>query len=253
MAFAKPCPLPENAGLVYRGERLAPGVLISDELAVQLLGSRNRNGKSNRDVLRQIISATDPQAPSRQWQIDFPETMGEHEASLYESPFAHRRRNCRSQRDGWWHTPHTNESLRASLAKLERYLATPISANPPEFFWIESSLVPDDSLIAIARDDDYLHGVVASPLFSVWWQAFHSRRSPVLAFETFPFPWTPTTQLSALTAAQEEHRLAISRAARSANQDALNTAVLAAYGWPGDLPVAEILEKLFALNRTRAG
>jgi len=33
----------------------------------------------------------------------------------------------------------------------------------------------------------------------------------------------------------------------------LDTAVFAAYGWPTDLPDAEILERLLALNAERAG
>lgn len=253
MPFAAPRTLPENAQLAYEGERVARTSSIPDKMADQMLRTPNRNGKPNSDVLRQIISATNPHRPSRHWQIDFPGYMGEHQASLYEHPFHHLRRTLRPTRSGWWHNPHADESLRAALAKRERYLATPIGANPPEFSWFESAVIPDDTLIAVARDDDYTHGVLSSPLFAIWWREIHSRRTPVLALQSFPFPWPASTLLSALTATQEEHRLAISRAARAHDKDALNAAVLAAYGWPAEATPAELLPKLLALNRARVG
>jgi hypothetical protein len=253
MSFAAPRALPENAGLVFAGERVARTSSIPDKMADQMLRTPNRNGRPNGDVLRQIVSAANRHRPEKHWQIDFSRTMGEREASLYEHPFDHLRRTLRPTQQGWWHNPHADEALRAALAKRERYLATPLGATPPEFSWFESAVIPDDTLIAVARDDDYTHGVLASPLFATWWCEVHSRRTPALALQSFPFPWPPATLLSALTAAQEEHRLAISRAARGSDSAALQTAVLAAYGWSAGSSPAELLEKLLALNRARVG
>ena len=246
-------PLPENAGLALAGERVALTASIPPKMAAQMLGTRNRHGKSNADVLRQLVTAADPRRPGLHWQIDFPSTMGEQEASLYEHPFHHLYRTLKPTRHGWWVNPHADTRLRAALARRERYLATPVSADPPAFQWFESSIIPDDTLVAVARDDDFTHGVLSSRAFALWWRHVHSRRTPELAVNSFPFPWPPATALSSLTAAQEEQRFALARAARGTDAAALNAAVAAAYGWPADLPDADLLARLQDLNRARAG
>jgi len=251
MAHPAPRALPENAGLAFIGERMAVTACIPPKMAERMLGTRNPHGKPNADVLRRLVTAADPRHPSLLWQIDFPAGMGEREASLYEHPFHHLYRSVRPDRDGWWVNPHADPRLRAALARRERFLATPIGADPPGFLWFESSIIPNDTLVAVARDDDFTHGVLQSRGFALWWRRFHSRRTPTLALKSYPFPWPPATTLSALTAAQEEHRLAVARAARDGVADVLNAAVDAAYGWPADLPDEELLTRLSDLNRQR--
>ena len=244
--------LSENAGLVFVGERVALTASISPKLAERMLGTRNPHGKSNADVLRRLATAADARRPAIHWLIDFPAEMGEREASLYEHPFHHLFRTARPARDRWWVNPHADARLRAALARRERYLATPIGAEPPAFLWFESSIIPDDSLVALARDDDFTHGVLQSHGFALWWRRFHSRRTPTLALSSFPFPWSPSTTLGALTAAQEEQRHAIAKTARGGDSDQLNAAVAAAYGWPDGLDDDELLARLGDLNRSRA-
>lgn len=106
---------------------------------------------------------------------------------------------------------------------------------------------------AVARDDDFAHGLLRSRAFAAWWHRMHSRRSPTLAFDSFPFPWRPDTPLHALSAAQEEQRHFIARASRAGDADQLHAAVSAAYGWPASLDDAAMLERLSHLNATRAG
>jgi hypothetical protein len=252
MSSAAPRPLSENAGLFFAGERVALTAAIPPKMAERMLGTRNPHGRPNADVVRQVASAAHRQRPAVHWQIDFPPEMGEREASLYEHPFHHLHRAAPPRRERWWVNPYANARLRATLARRERYLATPVGADPPEFTWFESSVIPDDTLIAVARDDDFTHGVFQSRSFALWWRNFHSRRTPTLALESFPFPWPPATGLSALTAAQEEQRHAVARAARGTDAEALNSAVSAAYGWAADLPGDELLTRLLDLNRQRA-
>ncbi len=247
-----PRPLPENAGIFFTGERVALTASIPPKMAERMLGTRNPHGKPNTDVLRRLVTAADPRRPALHWLIDFPREMGEREASLYEHPFHHLHRTMRPARDGWWVNPHADARLRAALARRERYLATPLGADPPAFRWFESSIIPDETLIAVARDDDFTHGVLAARPFALWWAKFHSRRTPTLALESFPFPWPPATGLAALTAAQEEQRHAVARAARGDDAGQLNAAVAAAYGWPADLADDELLGRLDALNRRRS-
>jgi hypothetical protein len=217
-----------------------------------MLGTRNPNGRSNADVLRQLVTAADPRRPSVHWLIDFPASMDEREASLYEHPFHHLYRTMRPTRNRWWVNPHADEPLRAMLARRERYLATPIGAEPPAWTWFDSAIIPDDTLIVVARDDDFTHGILSARPFALWWRPFHSRRTPTLAVTAYPFPWSPETGLSALTAAQEELRHAIARAARSGDAESLNAAVAAAYGWPVNLDDESLLTRLGDLNRLRA-
>lgn len=245
--------LPENAGLAFLGERVARLAAVPDALAARMLRTPNRNGRPNADVLREVVGIPMSHRPRRHWQIDFPAHMSEGEASGYEHPYHHLLRATRPDRDGWWINPHADARLRAALARRERFLATPFGVNPPEFVWFESAVIPDDTLLAVARDDDFTHGVLTSRPFAMWWAKMHSRRTPTLAVDSFPFPWPPGTLLSALSAAQEEQRHAIARAARSGDGEALNAAVSSAYGWAADLGDSELLAKLAALNRERAG
>lgn len=253
MPHPAPRPLPENSGLGFQGERVALTASIPPKLAERMLGTRNPHGKSNADVLRQLATATDPRRPSVHWLIDFPATMDEREASLYEHPFHHLFRTMRPTRNRWWVNPHADERLRATLARRARYLATPISAEPPAWTWFDSTVIPDDTLIAIARDDDFTHGILAARPFALWWRQFHSRRTPTLALTGYPFPWAPGTGLNALTSVQEEQRHAVAQAARKGDNESLNVAVAAAYGWSAELDDDAVLTRLGDLNRARAG
>lgn len=253
MVQSAPRELPENAGLAFVGERMAAAACIPPKMAERMLGTRNPNGRPNADVLRRLATAADPRHPGLHWQIDFPADMGEREASLYEHPFHHLYRSARPDRDGWWHNPHADQRLRATLARRERYLATPIGAEPPGFLWFESSIIPDDTLVAVARDDDFTHGILLARPFAAWWRYYHSRRSPLLAVASYPFPWPPATALGALSTVQEDHRHAVARAARAGDADQLNAAVHAAYGWPASLTADAVLPRLMELNRARAG
>jgi len=253
MTIAAPRPLPENQGLAFSGERVARASSVPDNMAKQMLGTPNPHGKPNADVLRQLVSAENAHRTSIHWQIDFPARMSEQEASLYQHPFHHLYRTLRPNRGGWWINPHADERLRAALARRERYLATPVGAEPPEFAWFDSAIIPDDSLVAVARNDDFMHGLLSSRPFALWWRQVHSRRTPTLAVGTFPFPWSPQITLSALSAAQEEQRHAVAIAARAANPEQINAAVTTAYGWPADLSDENVLAKLADLNRQRAG
>jgi hypothetical protein len=238
--------------LAFRGERVAAAGALTASQAGRMLSARNPHGKPNADVLRPLASAANLHHPGLPWQIDFPAALTEAEASLYELPFQHLRRTLRLDRDRWWVNPHADDRLRTALARRDRYLATPLSANPPEFTWLESSIVPDDTLLVVARDDDFTHGVLQSRPFALWWGLILSRRTPTLAVDSFPFPWPPGTALGALTARQEEQRHAVARAARSGDIERTNSAVVDAYGWPADLGDSELLPRLQGLNHLRA-
>lgn len=251
MPFLRPRPLAENDRLTFAGERIVAAFGITARVAAQLLPERNPHGQPNANVLREVVSAPDFRRLVRGWQIDFPPQMGEEEASLYHSPFLHLGRTVRLKHERWWSNPYANFDLRAALARLDRYLATPLGGSQPDFVWLESALLPDSSLLVVARDDDFAHGVLRSRGFGLWWSKVHSRRTPTVSVESFPFPWPLRTPLSSLTAAQEEQRHAVALAARGDDLAKIESSVSAAYGWPADLPDADLLTRLGALNKQR--
>lgn len=241
-----PSPLPENTGLAFLGEAAWVPALLTDREAKKLLAAPNACGRPNADVLCRRLAVVDGE-PVEGWQIDFPAHFTAQEAALYEQPFA----RLQNHTDGAWLSPHTQPDLRRALARVSRWLALPVDADLPDWRWIEDDLLPDASLLVVARDDDFTHGVLASPVFALWWSKH--RPHPVPSVASFPFPWPPGTPLSALSKMQEEHRHALARAARSGNVEQLDSAVSAAYAWPTDLDDHARLDRLLALHRQRAG
>lgn len=252
MLHAAPRLLPENRNLVFVGEGVRAAAAIPNSLAQRMLAARNPRGRANADVVRRVINATAPKQVREGWMIDFPPGMPEEEASLYEHPFQHLRRSLRQHGVGWWMNPNANPTARAFIARRARYLSTPIGF-APQFEWVDSEILPDSTLLIVARDDDFTHGLLRSGVFAAWWDKFHSRRTPTLAVDSFPFPWSPERTLSSLSRAEEDGRHTVANAARSGDQAAIDAAVAVAYGWPADLGVPEAVEQLILLNRTRAG
>lgn len=234
-----PLALPENAGLAFRGEPVQASARLTPAAAEKLLATRNPNGRPNADVVRRF-AGWERGGIREHWLVDFPPHMDAQEAALYAEPF--RRRVRAAAKD---------QALRNALARRERYLAAPVDEAEPHWTWLDAATVPDDTLLVVARDDDFSHGLLSARPFRAWWDQYHSRNEPAFVVQSYPFPWPPAKGLSDLSAAQEEHRHAIARAARSADGARLEAAIAAAYGWPGGLPDDEVLAWLGDLNRTR--
>lgn len=324
--------LPENAGIAFMGDTKGGAFDIQPHVAVALLAARNRDGRSNADVIRPWLNGFDiVRRPRGMWIIDFGTSMPREQAECYEAPFEYltqhvlpeRSLNRRdAYRDRWWLHVEPRSGMRAALEPLKRYLATPTVTKHRLFVWIGSQVLSDHQLIVIARSDDYFFGVLHSLLHEIWALPMGTslgvtpRYTPTTTFETFPFPWPPGHEdassphhaaISAAAAALHAEReawlnppdlLALpgaedSKAIRertltnlynalvkfrdpaapekptaaarefaprlAALHDALDRAVLAAYGWsdifdilrtpPGE---EELLRRLLALNHERA-
>ena len=241
-----PSPLSENENLAFAGETPWRPAQITPAEARTILAARNPTGRPNADVVRHLVGCQNERR-NEYIQIDFPHHFSAQEAALYVKPFTKLTQN----EIGPWQNPNAKIGMRTALAKLERYLTTPFDSTVPAWDWIESQLVPDDTLLVVARDDDLTHGVLQSHSFLIWWRCWLPSLSIVEIVTSFPFPWPPATTLSALSRAQEEHRLAIARAARSGAQASLDAAVIAAYGWPDDLSDDVTMAELAALHRHR--
>jgi len=189
------------------------------------------------------------------------------------------------RRTRWWQLGASAGDMRTALKGRRRFIATIRHAKHRHFVWLPPDVLPDSALIAFARDDDYTFGVLHSRVHETWARATGTqlrevesgfRYTPTTCFETFPFPRPIDEQRETIAAAARDLvRLrdgwlnppgldpdALSKRTLTNLYNArptwlqhahaaLDTAVLAAYGWPADLPVEEVLARLLALNLER--
>ena len=230
--------------------------------------------------------------PRGMWIVDFGVRTTLDEAALYEAPFefvvAHvkpvrdlNRRAGRAAR--WWIHSEAAPAMRDALAGLARFIASPITSKHRLFAWLSSEVLATNTVSVIARDDDYTFGVLHSRVHEAWALAqgtqleTRPRYTPTTCFETFSFPHPTQAQRDAIAeAACELDRLRngwlnpvglsdADLAKRTLTNlynarptwlaqlhERLDAAVLAAYGWPADLPTDELLARMLDLNLERA-
>jgi hypothetical protein len=295
--------LPENAGLSFIGtQKTGPFDLTNEQAQDMLAAVGNPNGRPNSDVIKPWVNAIDlTQTPRGMWIIYFGWDMSEQDAAQYERPFEYVRQYVRPIRqntrpaslaDQWWLLARPRPAMRQAVSVLSRYIATPMVSKHRVFVWKETSVIAENLVVVIARDDDYFLGVLHARPHELWARrqgtqlreaSSGSRYTPTTTFETYPLPWPPgqepwddprlgaIAQAAAALVAQREVWLNPPGAAPGDaagrtltalyNQRPtwlalaharLDAAVFAAYGWPADLSDQEVLERLLALNLARA-
>jgi hypothetical protein len=249
MPAAAPPALAENAGLAFAGEpEWTPAVVTARQVEILRAGA-NPSGRPNDDVLRGFLGLAGHEFRER-WQIDFAPHLTEQEATLYEAPFAALEKKCRKAKSArWWINPHAHPGLRTALARPDRFLVAPINAAQPVWTWVDAGWLPDESLVAIARDDEFTQGVLQSAVFAAWRRPGGTLLALV---ESFPFPWPPRTAFGSLTGIQQDLRYEVARATRNQDSVQLDAVVTTAYGFPPALDAAEVLLRLQRLHRKRA-
>lgn len=94
----------------------------------------------------------------------------------------------------WWIFGKPRQELRKSLDRLSRYIVTAETAKHRTFQFLDSSVLPDNMLIAIASEDAFDLGVLSSSVHVTWALAAggtledRPRYNKTRCFETFPFP-----------------------------------------------------------------
>ncbi len=286
-------PLPENLGIAFMGDTKGGPFDIPADVAYPMLDAHNPDGRSNRDVVRPWVNGLDiTRRPRGMHIVDFGTSMVREEAALYQAPFEHVREHVQPARVGnkraayaerWWLHVEPRSGMRAALAGLRRYIATPNLTKHRLFVWLEPPTLPDHQLIVIARDDDYTFGILHSRVHELWALRMGTqletrpRYTPTTTFETFPFP-RPTDeqrQAIALAAARldelrrgwlspphaDDEELKLRTLTRLYNEqpswlrdahDHVDRSVLAAYSWSADLPDDDLLQGLLALNLERS-
>jgi hypothetical protein len=205
-------PLTENTRICFMGPSAKAPFDIDAATAQRLLVAPfNINGRPNSDVVRPVASAVDlVQGTRGVWTIDFA-MMSEDEAAQYEAPFEYARNVVlpvrKTRRDDyrgqWWQYARPRPEMRAALANLARYIATPGVAKHRIFAWVSPEVLCNQGTLVFARDDDYFFGVLHSKLHELWARGTGTqlreaesgfRYTPTTTFETYPFPWPPGSE-----------------------------------------------------------
>ncbi|WP_449447586.1 class I SAM-dependent DNA methyltransferase [Thermomonas brevis] len=223
--------LPENAGAAFVATVKAGPFDIPGATAREWLKLPNPNGRPNTDVVRPWANGMDmTRRPSDTWIIDYGVDTPEASAALYEVPFQHVQHAVHSKREAstketkykrFWQMARPIPAMRAALAGLPRYIATPVLAKHRLFVWMDTGILADHQLIAIARDDDAALGVLHSRFHELWALRMGTsledrpRYTPTTTFETFPFPQGLTPDIPAQDYAENPHAVAIADASRA--------------------------------------
>ena len=292
--------LRENSDIAFQGVIPVGPFDISLEEVFDVISDSNPDGADNEDVIKPLITARDiTDRPSDRWIIDFGVSRSESEAARYRKPFEivkervipHRAEAPSASDFPYWRFASTRPDLRAAIAPLTRFVATPRHSKHRLFVWCESDSLPNESVVIFARDDDYFIGVLQSRVHEVWSRAMGTqvrdresgfRYTHTECFEKFPLPEPTASQRDAITdvvktmmwhrknmTTPREDRTTPEEALRRMtltyiynkndqwlknDHEALDQAVFDAYGWPeapAKLDDDTILERLLELNLSR--
>jgi type II restriction/modification system DNA methylase subunit YeeA len=116
--------------------------------------------------------------------------------------------------------------MRRKFYGLARYIATPAVAKHRIFIWLPTSVLPDQQLLAFARDDDTTFGILHSRFHEAWalrlctWVGVGNdpRYTPSTTFETFSFPEGLTPDIPAEQYADDPRARKIAAAAKRLNE-----------------------------------
>jgi type II restriction/modification system DNA methylase subunit YeeA len=192
----------------------------------------NPNQRPNSDVIFPYMVGDDLTGRSLdRFIVDFG-LRSEEESSLYEAPFAyvlpvklHRAEMTQEEALAtWWLHWRYRKEMRTSLAPLSRFIVTPRVAKFRTFLWTARPVVPDNAVVAIARNDDTTFGILHSRFHELWSLRMGTsledrpRYTPTTCFETFPFPEGLTPNIPAAQYANDPRAKAIAKAAATLNE-----------------------------------
>jgi hypothetical protein len=218
--ITKSAPLTANEALCSPGVKLhGDGFIVTRETALALgLGRRAglaryikeyRNGRDltarSRDVMVIDLFGLDAADVRRA----YPEVY-EH---LLATVKPEREGNNRSSyREKWWQFGEPRRELRSALGDIGRFIATVETMKHRIFQFLDTAVLPDNMLVAIASDEAFHLGVLSSNAHMTW--AIRSggrqgvgndpRYSKSRCFDPFPFPNTTATARASIAALAEE-------------------------------------------------
>jgi hypothetical protein len=210
--------LAANRNLCFMGTTKVGAFDISHDLALSMLGDPNPHGLPNSDVIRPIRNGSDlVQVSSNRWIIDFGVDRTEEESSCYVAPLEFILQNVKPERvkntqneaaRNWWLFARSRPGFRQAVTHLARYIATARVAKHRLFVWLDTVVLPDSKVIAIALEDDYHFGVLNSRIHATWSLKYGSKHggerptyNPDTCFLPFPFPSPPNAEGEAVAVA----------------------------------------------------
>jgi hypothetical protein len=215
-------PLSANSNLAYMGDTKGGAFDITEAQALEMLRQPNPHGLPNSDVVVPWVNGLDvTRRPRSMFILDFGLTRTEDECAKYQAPFAFVSKHVRTERiennralyaKYWWRHVEPRPGMLAALAPLPRFLTTIAVSKHRLFVWMESPTLPDHSLFAFARADDFLFGLLQSHIHEVWALKqgtrleTRPRYTPTTCFETFPFPFPGDLQPAALPPVKLPHK-----------------------------------------------
>ena len=228
--------LAENASTAFQGNiRNGPFDLTHDQGLRMLAQPLNVNGRPNSDVVFPFVNAHDlAQRPRGAYVIDFGQDADRRDAAQYEEAWEYAREHVQPYRETldserlksrWWIHESWRPGMRTAIKPLDRYIVTPLTSKYRFYVWVEPDVVPDATIVAIARDDDYAIGVLHSRIHELWALAQaprlgvgnDPRYTHTQCFNTFPFPWPLNATPSSLSYAHLHQHAAIEIAAKRLN------------------------------------
>ena len=194
--------LKENRNISFMGLSPTGNFSIDDNLAQYMLAADKNNAKA----LKRYISGTDITTRDRaKWIIDFTgfelPQIAQYELPLrylldHVKPYRDKHRN-KKLRKYWWQFEATRSGMLNALDSVSRQLMTSLTAKHRFFVWYPSEARAANTVVSIARDDDYMFGMLHSKVHILWalrkgaTLEDRPRYNNSTTFETFPFPWSP--------------------------------------------------------------
>ncbi len=200
--------LEKNAGVAFIGNMMSGKGFIIDEAEARHLILLD--GESAQSVVKPFLNGDDlvskpDRAPTR-WVIDFGQ-MSLEEAEAFPSCLAIIRDRVKPIREGlrresyrrrWWQFAEPVPSMRKATADLKRWGVAAITGKRLLISWGRAPWTPSHACVIFATESEYVIGVASSRFHATWARVQCStlgeslRYTPSSAFETFPFPPTPS-------------------------------------------------------------
>jgi hypothetical protein len=239
--------LKENADSAFIGVQLSGPLSVSRDQAIEWLRSpTNPNGRRNSEVLSTYVSTYDVVGrPTEEFVIDFPDNMGEADASSFEQPFEYLheakydpnregklvsfteyRASTQGQNSAWWEAHRSRPAMRAALKGLTTYLATAETTEHRVFRFLSTPTVPDKTLYVFPRAGMTGFGILQSRFHEVWCTHFGNRigagnqrrYNASYVYFTFPFPEGLTPDIPAADYAADPRAQSIAAVAARLNE-----------------------------------
>jgi len=192
-------PLLANEGLCSRGIIfLGDGFIVTQSEAAHLKDDNGdqviRNYVSGRDLtgIRRNLKAIDLDGLDEQGvRAKYPKIY-QH---LLETVKPIREKNRETyRRENWWLFGRRNTDMRSSIAGTKRYIATVQTSKHRVFSFLDSDVVPDQTVIAIGLPEGFDLGILSSRVHILWTLTQggtledRPRYSTSECFDPFPFP-----------------------------------------------------------------